>query len=232
MTRLDDGLHGDEDGGVLDEEVNVDDEEFNARRRIKAINDARDRVRRSYVMSEARQIEGAMTDLERRQAVRATARVYYSEVRPIIRHELESSDGSDQTGDAARLLDADGLGTISLERPAGLQDVHGVSTNISGEYASRQGTEIAISGVRALVKLPSPVVVRWRHREQRPVTGGEMSEVVTQTDMPAEMALYAAELIDEFLAEHGFGVIDDGPEEAGFDYEDLLPEPAQNGESP
>jgi len=219
-VSLGEEIAGDGEQGILDAEVSVDDEEFNARRRIKAINDARDRVRRSYYLSKAREIEGVMTQLERRQAVRSTVRVYFSEVRPIIRHELNEESGDDEMGDAGELLVAEALGTVALQAPRGVDEAERVETNVRSDLAVRNGTSIQVRGVQALVELPSPIVATWQYSTTTPIKGRTGKQAQTQTELPCHMSLYAAECIDEFLAENGFGVVDDVDEHSLPDFGD------------
>lgn len=209
-------------GQVIDADVTVDDEEYNNRRRIQAINDARDRVDRALMKSRAREMEGLISQTEARKAVRTAVRIYFRQVRSTVQNELGIGPTKDksrtngheepieetQKTEIADLLRSKPLGHMNLQPPRPRRDYERITDNLPNqcEFAERRGTVIGIRGIYGVIELPSPIRTRWYYTDDHPVTGGGERSDMSTTAIPRKVSLRAAEHIDALLQKLGLGL--------------------------
>lgn len=202
-----------DDGPVLDPSLKVDHDEYVRRRRLKAINDAREAVTKYLPRSRVAQIEGRLTEQDRQLLLFDTVQSFIRTSRGVLRdlEEMEEIDG---------VMADMSMGQWRLSAPsnsASVVDVDGL------KQCSVKGQTVTAHGLRAILESSSMYTVAWEVETQRHTRKNEVTTKVTRDTFPEDVATRAFDAAAEAMKAAGlnFQIRSDEEEYVG-EYSDLI----------
>lgn len=202
----------------IDQGIDVSNKEYTERRRHKAINDARDQVRKSKLRIFEALAEGDIGRTRASLAARQTVEVLIHEIMPLLKEHGEE------------YLEEREIGTMRLDIPS---EATAGSFQSGLEHAKTEFPAVTFRGLQSIIEAPDFVVGRYVIQHRDPIHGTRTTAQTVREPIPKSIINTAHNVTSEFLDEIGFGagVHDDG--DAGFDYSDILEEgPPGTGEVP
>lgn len=204
----------------------ADPEEFNQTQRLKAINEARERVKETIEASMARVVgDDEFTEGDRQQVVRATMYSYLTDIEWAM---VEANE--------VGLLREQELGQVVIPPPERFVEL---ADSDSGDYPRVIGAAdlspyvVEINGIQNYLAAPDVFQHTWRlrieERHDRPETLTEKR----QSYMPVHISKNAFRIANRFLNEAGADInLQEDDADAGFDYSDILDEDPESGAPP
>jgi hypothetical protein len=201
------------------EEVD-DPAEYNQRRRIRAIHDARERVMQQRRRALDLRARNQVSKRQYHDIIRESVESFVLEIEELLkRYRDDPALTLDAKSRAASwYLERASLGTMTL--PPG-------------------GREIEFQGLQSILDAPNPIVCEWEEAREAPLgfEGHPLGETETQrqkVQVPEDVLMNAVRTGMEFLSQIGLDLrVDEEHGDTGFGYEDVLEEaPQAAGELP
>jgi hypothetical protein len=202
---------------ALDE---IDDpNEYNQRRRIRAIHDARERVMQQRRRALDLRAHNQVSKRQYHDIIRESVESFILEIEELLkRYRDDPALTLDDKGRSASwYLERVSLGTMTL--PPG-------------------GREIEFQGLQSVLDAPNPIVCDWEEPADAPAgfQGHPMAETETQrrkVQVPEDVLVNAVRTGMEFLSKIGLDLRVDGDQpDAGFEYENILDSGGDGGLPP
>jgi len=200
----------------------VDDPgEYNQRRRIKAIHDARERVFEQRRRALDLQAKGRVNQMQYRSVLREAVESFILEIEQLLRH-YESDPSLTLDGDGAPgaswYLEEAQLGTMTLPP---------------------NDEELEFTGLIDILSASDPIVRQWEEEQEPPMGFSSHPEYGPETkerkiQISEEILLNAARLGMKFLSQVGLDLkVNEGQRDHGFNYGDILAAaPGEANEAP
>jgi hypothetical protein len=189
VDSQDDGVGGD----VLDAAIDVDDDEYVRRRRLKAINDARERAAEMPAKTWPLVVEGRLGRETRELMIFSAVQAFIREVWPA----LEAVDNSTE------LLKDATLGEIELTPPGNRRVANADATTLveldnnlaSFEVAdARQYSAIRPTGLEFVIDSPGRFRTTWRALKENHTRADETEVVRGEQTIPERISMAAFDL--------------------------------------
>jgi hypothetical protein len=205
---------------TVDFEQVDDPAEYNQRRRIRAIHDARERVMQQRRRALDLRAHNQVSERQYHDIIREATESFILEIEELLkRYRDDPALTLDAKSRAASwYLERASLGTMTL--PPG-------------------GREIEFQGLQSVLDAPNPIVCEWEEPREAPVgfEGHPLGETETQrrkVQVPEDVLVNAVRTGMEFLSQIGLDLrVDEEQGDGGFKFEDVLEaEPRAAGELP
>lgn len=205
------------DYSVGNEERRVaDPEEYNQTQRLRAINQARQRVEDTIEQSMVRlRTDTEFEEPDRQQVVRASLYSYLTNIEWLM-----------VAGGETKLLKEKELGTVTINPPQAFVE-WGNNKQRDGPTVigpqSLGSYEHPIYGIQGYLTAPEVFEASWSLDVQKRHSSPQTVSRAKQTFMPVHISLNAFRLANRFLNESGIDIeLKEDEGDAGFDYEDIL----------
>lgn len=201
-----------------------DPEEYNQQERLRAINQARQRVEDAIEQSMVRLVtDPDFEDADRQQVIRATLYSYLTNIEWLMAEADETT-----------LLHEFELGQVRIEPPE--RFVGWVSERHTGPRVigspDLDAREYPIVGIQGYLTAPEVFEATWSVRVDQKHTNPQSISERKETYMPVHVSLNAFRAANRFLKDVGADIdMTPDPGDYGFDYSDILEE-GPGGEAP
>jgi len=203
------------------EEVD-DPAEYNQRRRIRAIHDARERVMQQRRRALDLRAHNQVSERQYHDIIREAVESFVLEIEELLKRYRDdpalTMDANANSREASWYLEKAPLGTMTL--PPG-------------------DREVGFNGLQAVLDAPNPIVCEWDETADAPAgfASHPMGETETRrrkVQVSEDILVNAVRIGMEFLSEVGLDLkVDEDQPDYGFDYEDILDAaPREAGELP
>lgn len=222
------------DAQILDAEMRVEDDEYVRRRRLKAINDAREHANKAQSLAWAAYLDGDISERERGVIVFSTAQRFLREVRK----PIEQVEGSRE------LIESKPLGTWRPASPSAPED----SSDEDGPASARlvgvaspapikvdaDAGELTPVGIRFMYRSQPTLDLEWEATFERHYRADDTRRLHTQEVVPEPIALAALDLAINLLDKTELNLQTHDDDTAGFSYRDILENgpPDPDGQEP
>lgn len=161
------GVGPDGDSGqILDPDLAVEDDEYVRRRRLKAINDARDRVAEVGLRARLEQMEGNIRSIHREAVYTEAVQSFLIQAEMVIR-KIEGSE---------KLLKKEELGSWRLSPPSTTSGCALLSINgLEHCKYDPERREVTAVGLRSLYESSAVYTVHWKITEERHIGENRIS---------------------------------------------------------
>lgn len=208
MAAGDDGS-----GQILDPELSVGEDEYIKRRRLKAINDAREAVTRYLPRARAEQIGGKLSERERQILLVETVQAFLRESKNALKKIEEAED----------VLLKEAIGRWQIQRPqtgARLVDIEG----LSGACDVRENT-VVVNGLLSVANSEPVLKLHWEVRETRHYGADRVRQHVSRQPFSAHIALISFDMATGHLDEAGLNYSFSTGEDTIFGFDQSGDEP-------
>lgn len=178
---------------ILDPGLSVDDDEYVRRRRLKSINDTRDRVHNVLPEARLEQLQGNLTERDRAAIFTESVQAFLSQAEPTIL----KLDG------AAELMENETVGEWEIDPPnynhVELLDADGLS-NCSIDTNT---LTVTAHGLDSIIESSAEFTCYWSVIEERYLQGNRSTQTATHGAFPEHVARSAFRMAVRFLDDAG-----------------------------